>query len=112
MPVKLPGDLDKSPVFQPERTQSSAPDTTRIQSQQALLQKQTQGGPVPECDCYFACFPVFVFEPGPVSSGLASRWSAGAGQNFTVCITKAKPGQDIADQQPALPAGPGILPLA
>ena len=65
-----------------------------------------------ECNRHVPGFPVFVLEPGPIRPGLASGRSAGAGQDFSIGIAKAEPGQDIADQESALPAAPVILPLA
>jgi len=67
---------------------------------------------VTECNRHVPGFPVFVLEPGSIRPGLASWWSTGAGQDFSIGIAKAEPGQDIADQEPALPSGPIILPLA
>ena len=89
--------LEESSVLQPECTEFTAPDATRIQGQVTFFQAQAEGSPVTKSDGHFPGFAVPVPVPGPVGGWLRTRRAGELEYRLALCSAKTDSGQDVAD---------------
>ncbi len=73
---------------------------------------QTKRSPVAEGNSYLAGLPVLVLEPGAIRWWLGAWCTTQTGQDFAVSVAVSNPGQDVADQLAASPAGSLVMPPA